>query len=141
MALIVVDASVTIKALFPRNIHEADTEKALDLWWQVRDGRLSVCQPAHWLMEVAAVLARLSPATLQSDVLDLYEMKIPILDTPAVYETACRLAVDLSHHLFDTLYHAVTLNLEGAVLVTADDRYYRKARNWGQVVRLAEYDA
>lgn len=141
MALIVVDASVTTKALLPRDIHEADMDKALELWWRVRDERVSVYQPAHWLTEVAAVLARLSPATVQSDVLDLHAMELPVLDTPAVYATACRLAVDLSHHLFDTLYHAVALNLDGAVLVTADERYFRKARGWGQIVRLAEYDA
>jgi predicted nucleic acid-binding protein len=36
------------------------------------------------------------------------------------------LAIDLGHHLFDTLYHAVALESE-ACLVTADDRYHRKA--------------
>jgi predicted nucleic acid-binding protein len=141
MALIVVDASVTTKALFPRDIQEADLDKALELWLRVRGGRVSAYQPAHWLAEVAAVLARLSPATVQSDVLDLHTMDLPVLDTPAVYATACRLAVDLPHHLFDTLYIAVALHLDGAVLVTADERYFRKARRWGRIVRLAEYDA
>lgn len=105
-------------------------DKALDLWRRVRDGRVSAYQPAHWVAEVAAVLARLSPATVQSDVLDLHEIDLPVLDTPAVHEIACRLAVDLSHHLFNTLYRTVALNLNGAVLATAEDRYYRKARGW-----------
>ena len=58
-----------------------------------------------------------------------------------VYETASRLAVNLSQHLLDTLYHAVERDLRGAVLVTADERYFHEASGWGQIVRLAEYDA
>lgn len=139
MAVIVVDASVTIKALLPENVREADSDRALDLWRRVREGRVWVCQPAHWLAEIAAVLARLSPDTVQDDVRDLHEMELPVLDTPAVYETACHLAVDLSHHLFDTLYHAVALNLDDGVLVTADESYRRKAVDWGRVVRLVEH--
>jgi phage-related protein len=44
-----------------------------------------------------------------------------------VLTRAGQLAVDLGHHLFDTLYHAVALEPE-ACLVTADDRYHHKAR-------------
>lgn len=43
-------------------------------------------------------------------------------------------------HLFDTLYHAVALETEGAVLVTADERYYSKARRVGGVRLLREWE-
>jgi hypothetical protein len=35
----------------------------------------------------------------------------------------------LPAHLFDTLYHAVALSVPGAVLVTADRRYFAKAEH------------
>jgi predicted nucleic acid-binding protein len=48
------------------------------------------------------------------------------------------MAIELRHHLFDTLYHAVALE-RGASLVTADDAYFRKAYRLGGIVRLAEW--
>lgn len=43
------------------------------------------------------------------------------------------------HHLFDTLYHAVALHTPGAVLITADARYYAKARLEGQISLLEDF--
>jgi hypothetical protein len=40
--------------------------------------------------------------------------------------------------VFDTLYHAVALSHSNAVLVTADERYYRRALRPGQIVSLSE---
>ena len=39
---------------------------------------------------------------------------------------AAESAVDLNHHLFDTLYHALAPSTPGAVLVTTDRRYFQK---------------
>jgi predicted nucleic acid-binding protein len=50
------------------------------------------------------------------------------------------MAMRLSHHLFDTLYHAVALE-EGAMLVTADDAYLMKAKSLGGIVSLADFRA
>jgi predicted nucleic acid-binding protein len=49
------------------------------------------------------------------------------------------LALRYRHHLFDTLYHAVALHTPGAVLVTADERYYNKTRLEGQISVLADF--
>jgi predicted nucleic acid-binding protein len=38
------------------------------------------------------------------------------------------------------MYHAVALNTERCTLVTADRRYYRKARSLGGIVLLADFD-
>ncbi|MEX2535948.1 MAG: hypothetical protein WD273_10185 [Trueperaceae bacterium] len=46
----------------------------------------------------------------------------------------------LNHHLFDTLYHAVTLSSPEIRLVTADERYYKKAALEGQIIRLSEIE-
>lgn len=48
---------------------------------------------------------------------------------------AARLAADLDHHLFDTLYHAVELERD-ATLLTADRKYVRKAGQVGHLVLL-----
>ena len=132
------DASVAVKWLLPGG-DEANADKALALLAGIEAGTLEPIQPPHWLAEVAAVLARLSPRTVDDDVLDLCALELPVLDTPGVYLTACELARSFGHHLFDTLYHAVALEAAGATLVTADEHYYRKAAARGSIVLLSNF--
>ena len=141
MTRIVVDASVAIKWLLPDRADEADSDRALALLSGIREGTVDLIQPPHWLAEVAAVLARLSPHTVDDDVSDLYALEIPVLDTPGMYLTACELARSLSHHLFDTLYHAAALEVGATNLVTADEHYYRKASARGSIVLLSDFSA
>jgi predicted nucleic acid-binding protein len=42
-----------------------------------------------------------------------------VSDGPELLQRACRLSNELSHHLFDTPYHAVALDTD-SVLVTAN---------------------
>jgi predicted nucleic acid-binding protein len=42
------------------------------------------------------------------------------------------------HHLFDTLYHAVALEKD-TLLMTADDRYWNKAKPEGHILRLKDF--
>ncbi len=88
----VADASVIIKWLLADRENEADSELALDLLRGIREGQVSLLQPPHWLAQVAAVLTRLSPKTVDDDVTNLYALDLPILQTPGMYNTACRLA-------------------------------------------------
>jgi predicted nucleic acid-binding protein len=69
----------------------------------------------------------------------LSAMQFPTSDDPAVLLRATALAIETDHHLFDTLYHAVALEHDDAVLVTADDRYRRKAERYGMIVALADW--
>ena len=69
---------------------------------------------------------------------DLYSLDIPMENGCEIYLLACKLAQELNHHLFDTLYHAVALSLSDAQLVTADARYYYKARQHGSIYLLSE---
>ncbi|MBA4155856.1 MAG: type II toxin-antitoxin system VapC family toxin [Gemmatimonadetes bacterium] len=140
MTLIVADASVVVKWLVPQQEAEPDIEQAFRLLAEVRSGRARLYQPAHWLAEAAAVVARLSPATARQKVSLLHAMGCRIVDDQAVYKTAVDLATDLNHHLFDTLYHAVALHVAEANLVTADERYFRKAYAYGRILRLADFD-
>ena len=52
---------------------------------------------------------------------------------------AIDLARQLDHPLFDTLYHALALATPGATLVTADSRYFDKARHLGQIAWLPDF--
>lgn len=136
---LVLDASVIVKWLVADPEREADVDKALALMGRVQAGKVSLIQPVHWLAEVAAVLARLNPETVETDMTFLYEMKLDVVDSLTIHHRACRLAIGLNHHLFDTLYHAVALEVEDATLVTADRRYLKKARRVGRIIGLAEW--
>lgn len=140
MALIVADASAVLAWLFPAREPTAVAAGADKLWQAVHTGVTELRQPPHWLAEVAAVVARVSPNTAKDDVRNLADLEIPVLDTAAVYLKATELSIELEHHLFDTLYHAVALELDGATLVTADERYFRKARDRGRIARLEEFE-
>ena len=139
--IVVLDASVILKWLLEDPAREPDTEKAATLVESVISGSLEVLQPVHWLAEVAAVTARLVPQTAISDVEMLAALELPTTDYPSVIRRATSLAIETSHHLFDTLYHAVALEHEDALLVTADDRYYEKAKRYGTIVALRDWAA
>ena len=139
MNRLVLDASVVVKWLVPDPEREADTQRAEQIFRGVERRQIKLVQPPHWLAEVAGVLARISPATVEEDVADLYDLELEVAESEAVYLAAVRLARELDHHLFDTLYHGVAIETPDAVLVTADDRYFRKARSSGRIVYLSAW--
>ncbi|MEW5887463.1 MAG: type II toxin-antitoxin system VapC family toxin [Pseudomonadota bacterium] len=137
---LVIDSSVAVKWFLRSPADEPHTEKAVALLSGLADGSLTAVQPPHWQAEVAAVLARLRPATAAEDLADLRVMGIPTGESTEIYRTGLTLAVQLNHHLFDTLYHAVALHMADGLLVTADERYFRKARALGRIARLADWE-
>ena len=82
---------------------------------------------------------RLEPRRARQAVSLLSALELPISGAIEVYHKACELSATLNQHLFDTLYHAVALTEPDAMLVTADEQYYKKAHKAGRVVRLKEY--
>ena len=137
--IVVLDASVVLKWMFEDPARERDTEKAFAVIESVVRGRQEILQPVHWLAEVAAVAARLTPQTALRDVEMLAALEFPATDDPNVMRRATNLAIETNHHLFDTLYHAVALENEDAMLVTADDRYYVKAERYGMISALRDW--
>ena len=132
----VVDASVAIKWFFQTD--EDHLELAIALLRANRDGEVVFFQPPHFIAEVAAVLAREKPNEAQEDLSDLLNFDLQWVENTRVYMTACDLAIRLNHHLFDTLYHAVALHTPDATLITADRRYFDKARSIGQIFWLGD---
>lgn len=137
--IIVLDASVILKWLLEDPLREPDTDKASALLKSVVEGDLEVLQPVHWLAEVAAVAARLTPSTAVRDVELLAALEFPTTDDPNVIARAANLAIETKQHLFDTLYHAVALEHEDAILVAADSRYFAKARRYGKIAGLRDW--
>lgn len=135
---VVIDASVAVKWLLPDPKTEADLDRALALLEQVREGKVRPIQPPHWLAEVSAVIARSKPEIAREAVELLVALELPVEESLSVYRRAAVLAVDLDHHLFDTLYHAVALE-RGISLVSADLRYLRKAEALGGTTELSSW--
>ena len=136
---LVLDASVLVKWLIADPEQKPDLEQALAIMKGVQNGAIKLLQPPHWLAEVAAVLSRENAATVVDDVALLQAMELPVADSTNVYQRACELAVMLNHHLFDTLYHAIALEHADMTLISADQRYARKARHLGRITLLAEW--
>jgi predicted nucleic acid-binding protein len=137
--IIVLDASVVLKWLIGDPLREPDTDKAAALIRSLVEGELEVLQPVHWLAEVAAVAARLTPTTAVRDVELLTALEFPTADSPNVIARATSLAIETKHHLFDTLYHAVALEHADTMLVTADARYCAKAERYGMITSLRDW--
>lgn len=135
----VVDASVALKWFLRASPDEQDAELAIELLARAVQGAVRLLQPPHFHAEVAAVLARLKPDHAEADLDDLLAIEHQILDLPTTYATAIDLAIRYRQHVFDTLYHAVALQTPGAILLTADRRYYAAAAAEGRIALLSAY--
>ncbi len=135
---VVLDASVMVKWIVPDPEVEPEVDEALALLKAIREGHVTLFQPPHWLAEVAAVVTRLRPETALEAIDLLDTLELPIFTDVVIFKRASQIAHELKHHLFDTLYHAVALEL-GLTLISADEQYCRKARHLGQIVRLGAW--
>jgi predicted nucleic acid-binding protein len=136
---LILDASIAVKWLLQDPEREVGTERATQIIECVARGDRTVLQPAHWLAEVAGVLARLSPETADDDVTMLHALKFPATSDPLILRRAVQLAIELKQHVFDTYYHAVALEIPESMLVTADHRYLRAARHKGRIMNLLDW--
>ena len=136
--ILVVDASVAAKWFLHFRREEAHARHALGILAGIDDGQVRMIQPPHFIAEMGAVLAREKPQDALADLADLMAVEFEQAGDPALYKTACTLALRLGHHLFDTLYHAVALHTPGAVLVTADRKYFDKAKTFGDIAYLPD---
>lgn len=131
----VLDASVILKWFLGDRPGEEHVSEAMDLFHKIQEGEDEVVVPLHWRAEVLSVLARIRPDQIDtmSDLTDL--VALTVVDNWAIYRRAAKMSVALNHHLFDTLYHAVALEND-AELITADKKYFNKARDLGAIALL-----
>ena len=135
----VIDASVALKWFLRFRAEEDHVPQAIALLEQTLSGVAEAVQPPHFYVEMAAVLAREKPDTAREDMNDLLQLDFRVAEGPELYALAIDLSRRYGHHLFDTLYHAVALLHPGAVLVTADRRYFAKAQKEGRIVLLGDF--
>lgn len=136
MRPVTLDASVVVKWFHPVR-GEGDLIQAEALRKAYGNGDVTLFQPPHWRAEVASVLVRLSPRRAFRDVEDLCLLDAETIDEPDTYLRATGLAADLGQHVFDTLYHAVALSVPGCTLITADRRFFSKAKRIGGIAELS----
>lgn len=135
--IVVIDASVALKWFLRDSPEEDHADRALGLLEQIASGTIRMVQPPHFVAEVAAVLARLKPQEALVDLMDLLQIESQTEADPEIYAVATELAIRYQHHVFDTLYHALALHTPGAQLITADRRYFEKARGEGAIRLLS----
>jgi predicted nucleic acid-binding protein len=133
-----VDASVALKWFLrgqPTELHVVEAE-AVEA--AIEQSGTELFAPVHWTAEVISVLVRTKPGSIGDALSFLDDMRPVVIDGVPILKRAAELAIALNHHLFDTLYLAVALEV-GALLVTADEAYFGKAKGLGAVQRLADF--
>ena len=137
---LVIDASVSLKWVLGADDGEQDIAKAESILAAIVQQQHLAIQPPHWFAEVLAVIALKRPQMLEEAFNVLQAVPHEDCVGVALYKRAARLSVQLKHHLFDTLYHAVALEND-ATLVTADDAYFAKAYRLGNIKLLTGFAA
>lgn len=138
--IVVADASVTLKWLLPLKPDEAHVPQAQNLHQRAAAGEIDLLQPPHWIGEVLSLMTRhVSLTAIEAYADFLTTMRYRVADSPPLYRRSAALSISLQHHLFDTLYHAAALLHPSAILVTADERYFRKASHLGRITLLADW--
>lgn len=132
---LVLDSSVALKWFLGDRPDEMNVAEAMEVLSRIYRNEVTVIQPVHWCAEVLEVLARVRADQIESMVGFLNVLAFSVEDSWRTYRTAAQLSVDLNHHLFDTLYHAVALE-HGAEFITADKKYFNKAYSLGSISLL-----
>ena len=134
---LVIDASVAVKWFIREQNAGGDLVGAHSLLRALHRGDHEALQPPHWLAEVLSVIVRLRPRRSDAVIALLSAVSSPAAPTLEIYRRAASLAKQHNAHVFDTLYHAVAIDL-GATLVTADEAYFGKGWRDGSIVRLSD---
>jgi len=132
---LVVDSSVALKWFLADQPGEEDVAEAIKVLSRIYRKEVAAIQPIHWCAEVLGVLARVRPDQIDIMAHLLDDVSFRVEDGWNIYRTAAKLSVELNHHIFDTLYHAVALE-HGAEFITADKKYFNKARELGSITLL-----
>ena len=133
---LVIDASVNLKWIL--GAEEPDAGRAEALLAAIAAGEHRIFQPPHWFAEVLSVLASKRTHRIEETFNILQAIPHELCTNIQIYRDAARLSVQLKHHLFDTLYHAVAKE-HGAALITADDAYFAKAYRLGNIKLLTNF--
>jgi hypothetical protein len=138
---LVIDASVVLRSLVASPDDAESCERAAAFLARIAEQEYPVLQPAHWLADVAGALLAISPQTTSRDLTLLAALEWPECRAPGALVRACELAIRLRRPVRETLYHAVALESQDGVLITADLTYRRAARRIARVLSIEEWSA
>ena len=132
MKIFVPDASVILKWAIGLE-SEPDREKAfriLDAWV---GNNIEIVLPELWVFEVGNFLGRVIPnsALERMETLLDFRFKTKELDKETC-KSIFELMKDLSVSFYDASYHALAQRMGGG-FITADDKYYQKAKAKGNI--------
>jgi predicted nucleic acid-binding protein len=135
---VVPDASVLLKWAF-QSPDEPDTDRAMSFLRTWMDGRVEIVLPKLWSFEVGNVLMMKSP-DLAPKLMEIFiGYRFREIDTTVeVCRETFRLMKKYRVTFFDAVYHAVA-GITTGILLTADESYWRKARDEKNVERLRDW--
>lgn len=132
MEIFVPDASVILKWAIGLE-SELDREKAIHILDAWVGNNIEIVLPELWVFEVGNVLGRMVPDSALEKMETLLEFRFK---TKELDKETCKsifeLMKDLSVSFYDASYHALAQRM-GGVFITADDKYYQKARARGNI--------
>ncbi len=132
MEIFVPDASVILKWAIGLE-SELDREKAIHILDAWVGNNIEIVLPELWVFEVGNVLGRMVPDSALEKMETLLEFRFK---TKELNKQTCKsifkLMKDLSVSFCDASYHALAQRM-GGVFITADDKYYQKARARGNI--------
>ena len=137
-SLVVIDTSVILKWVLPSD-DEPDAARALQLREAILDDTMPVLLPQLWLYEVGNTIARRFPvhAAAWLSALMKFALAEAVPSSPWITKTL-ELTARYDATFYDACYHALAM-LHKGVLVTADTKYFGKAREAGSIALLSEW--
>ena len=136
----IVDTSVALKWYVQRG--EADVTKAFQLLEAHGRGQCVLRAPELLLWEIANALTighRLKPADVSEALAHLRGLDLDLKSVQwSTLQSAVEIATAVDATVYDAYYLALALE-SGGVLVTADEKFLRKARRYPGIVSLAQF--
>lgn len=136
--IIVPDASVILKWAF-HSPEESERDSALALLHAWIEGRVEILLPKLWSFEVGNVLMLKKPDTAP-EIMEIFigynfmESDMSI----ALCKETFKLMQKYRATFYDAVYHALAIINKG-ILLTADEKYFKKVRDAKHVVRLKDW--
>lgn len=135
--IIVPDSSVLLKWGLSE---EADSIIALKLRRDFLDKKISLVIPDFAYYEVANVLGKYKPEYMAGFISNLFTfgMSEYVLNLKLIAQAAEIVKSCKGVSFYDAAYHAVAIMMKGT-FVTADKRYYKKAKALGHIMLIQDY--
>ena len=139
MKRLVIDASVILRAFFPDEEGQEESQALIEDWIK---GRVEIVGPSLLFLEVTnAVLVavrrgRIPGAKACEIIQTLKGLSIPVTDSPDI-EEVFKLAFKHNLSAYDATY--VTFAVKTYTLITGDEKLYQALKSEGKVLWLGDY--